>query len=150
MKKLLFTVLLSTAVFSFAVNVQTTMHVNGSQNKQAKHQLKFGLKAGFNISRMSGNAINFDQNSKNEFIFSRTSHTFLDDAGRNKVTTDYICLPQLTTFTIGKILQLQAGGQMVFLIKTFSKKSILLIQKWIDGFYEQDRLWFCGGRKSIL
>jgi len=142
MKKLLLTVLLGTAGLSFAVMAQT-MPGTGNQNEQQKHQPTFGLKMGYTISKIAGSATNFDPNSKNgfmvggffspfvkkglgfrsEFIFSRTGHTFIANGIKNDVTTDYIYLPQLTTFTIGKFLQLQAGGQMGILVKTFSQRN---------------------------
>ncbi|MGE5107651.1 MAG: porin family protein [Sphingobacteriales bacterium] len=165
MKKFLFPVLIGTAGFPFAGMAQT-MPNTSNDNKQQKHQPKFGLKAGYNISKMTGSTTNFDHGSKSgfmvggffspstkkgvgfrsEFIFSRTSHTFLDDGIKNPVTTDYIYLPQLTTYSIGKFLQLQAGGQMGILIKTSSEKNYTPASKnGLMDFMNRIDYGFAGG-----
>ena len=54
---------------------------------------------------------------RTEVIFSRQGYSF-DDGGKNTdVKNDYIYLPQLTTYTIAKKVQLQAGAQIVYLLK---------------------------------
>lgn len=98
---------------------------------------KLGLKAGYNWSYLTGSAEGFKKDNKtgfmvggffaapskgfgfrSEIVFSRQGYSF-DDGGKNTdVQNDYIYLPQLTTFTIAKKVQLQAGGQIGFLVNS--------------------------------
>jgi len=53
---------------------------------------------------------------RTEVVFSRQGYNY-DDGGKNTdVMNDYIYLPQLTTYTIGKVFQLQLGAQIGFLL----------------------------------
>jgi hypothetical protein len=53
---------------------------------------------------------------RTELIFSRQGFSF-DHAGkRQAVAQDYVYMPHLTTFTIAKKVQLQAGGQIGYLL----------------------------------
>src|SRR5215207_1598015 len=110
------------------------------QEKTASFKPTFGLKAGYNWSYITGSSegIKKDNNNgfmvgaffappsrglgyRSEIVFSRQGYTF-DEGGQNtEVMNDYIYLPQLTTFTIAKKLQIQAGGQIGFLLH--SKKT---------------------------
>ncbi len=115
----------------------------GAANAQVdakEYKPKFGLKAGYNWSYATGSVegINKDNNNgfmvagffsapskglgyRSEIVFSRQGYSF-DNGGKNlEVQNDYIYLPQLTTFTIAKKVQLQAGAQIGFLLN--SKKT---------------------------
>lgn len=111
--------------------------------KKEKREPRFGIKAGYAINKIAENKTSFDPAGKSgfmasaffspvtknglgyrsEIVFSRMAHTLVDGDASNKVTTDYIYLPQLTTFTIAKVVQLQAGGQVGFLVKAAGKKT---------------------------
>jgi hypothetical protein len=99
---------------------------------------KFGIKAGYNIAKITGSTPNYSPDTKNgfmvaafyspstrsgfgyrsELVFSRQGFGF-DEAGKmNSITSDYIYLPQFTTFGITKFVQLQVGGQIGYLLKS--------------------------------
>ncbi len=141
MKQFLLTVLICTAGIPFAGISQTNLNLN-EQGTVKKHQPKYGLKAGYNISKMAGSKANFDPANESGFmiagffspsaktgigfrtevVFSQTNHSLLDSSAKNSVKTNYIYLPQLTTFSIGKFLQLQAGGQVGILLQASETK----------------------------
>ena len=80
---------------------------------------------------------------RTEFIFSRQGYTF-DDGGKNTdVQNDYIYLPQLTTYTIGKVLQLQAGAQIGYLLKARTTTGVK--DSTITGIMNRFDYGFVGG-----
>jgi opacity protein-like surface antigen len=113
----------------------------GAQNKQANKpedfKPRFGLKAGYNWSYITGSTQGFNPDDKSgfmvaaffspsskglgfrtELVFSRQGYSF-DEGGQNTdVLNDYIYLPQLTTYTIGKRVQFQLGAQIGFLLNS--------------------------------
>lgn len=113
-----------------------------AQKSGSDYKPKLGLKAGYNWSYLTGKAEGFKKDNKSgfmvgaffaptskgrgfrsEIVFSRQGYSF-DDGGRNTdVLNDYIYLPQLATFTIGKFLQIQAGGQIGFLLNSKISKN---------------------------
>lgn len=54
---------------------------------------------------------------RSEIVFSRQGYSF-DDAKNTSVLNDYVYLPQLTTYNIGKAVQLQLGAQIGFLLNS--------------------------------
>jgi len=133
MKFLLSAVIFLTAAFSFSASAQK----QPKQPNMNQYKTKLGLKAGYNIAFISGvKNTNFDPNHKEgfmvagffgmgggtgmgyrtELVFSRQGFSY--DSMNNKINIkqDYIYLPQLTTFNIGKFFSLQAGGQIGFLL----------------------------------
>ncbi|MGI8601113.1 MAG: outer membrane beta-barrel protein [Chitinophagaceae bacterium] len=103
---------------------------------------KAGIKAGYNINKLAGEKspnVNFDNKSgfmvggffspssksgfgyRTELVFSRQGFSYDDGGIRQDVQTDYIYAPQLSTFTIGNFLQLQAGAQIGYLLKSSLK-----------------------------
>ncbi|MGN6294077.1 MAG: porin family protein [Chitinophagaceae bacterium] len=54
---------------------------------------------------------------RSELIFSRQGYDFKTTSATGEMMMDYIMLPQLMTFNITKFFQLQAGGQVSFLIR---------------------------------
>lgn len=106
-----------------------------SNNTMKTAKPKLGIKAGFNIACVDGKTPDFSPRSKNgftvsafygtpskglgyrtEIIFSRQGFSFDQNSQVQNVSQDYIYMPHLTTFTIAKCVQLQAGGQMGYLL----------------------------------
>lgn len=127
MKRILYTVLTLTICCTVAQ----------AQKGTSDYKPKLGLKAGYNWSYLTGNAEGINKNNKtgfmvgafyapasngrgfrSEIVFSRQGYSF-DNGGTNTdVLNDYIYLPQLATFTIAKVLQIQAGAQIGFLLNS--------------------------------
>lgn len=101
---------------------------------------KIGIKAGYNFAKVNGTTTNFSPGSNNGFIvagffapgskgigyrteivFSRQGFSFDESGKMEEVSQDYIYMPHLTTFTIADRVQLQAGGQIGYLLS--AKKS---------------------------
>lgn len=55
---------------------------------------------------------------RSELVFSRQGFSYDNNGSRQDVQIDYIYLPQLATFSIGNFFQLQAGGQIGYLLKS--------------------------------
>ena len=106
-----------------------------AQSKENEFMPRFGVKAGYNWSYITGSSQGFNKDNKSgfmaggfysspsrglgfrsELIFSRQGYTFDNGGSNTEVLHDYIYLPQLTTFSLGKKLQLQAGAQIGFLL----------------------------------
>lgn len=130
MKKTLY---LFSALLLFATAIQ-------AQKNASDFRPKLGLKAGYNWSYLTGNAEGFNKNNKTgfmlgafyaptskgrgfrtEIVFSRQGYSF-DNGGQNTdVLNDYLYLPQLITFGIGKVFQIQAGAQIGYLLNSKKK-----------------------------
>lgn len=99
---------------------------------------KIGLKAGYNFSYVTGSQTGFEPSHndgymisvffssansngigyRSELVYSRQGYSF-DDGGKNTdVMNDYLYMPHLMTFTIAKLVQLQAGGQVGILLNS--------------------------------
>lgn len=132
MKKIIYLLIACTA--TFMAQAQTT----DFQKMADSYRTRFGLKVGTNWSYLNGSKDGFTANNKtgfmvsafyapvsrtgrgfrSEVVFSRQGYTF-DNGGQNTdVLNDYIYLPQLATFGIGKFFQLQAGAQIGFLLNS--------------------------------
>src|SRR5215211_7170878 len=116
---------------------QSTPSSEEMQKTAKEFKPKLGLKVGYNWSYITGSAAGFRQETNNgfmvgafyapsskglgyrtEIVFSRQGYSF-DNGGQNTdVMNDYIYLPQLTTYTIGGKIQIQAGGQIGYLLKS--------------------------------
>lgn len=103
-----------------------------------KKQSQFGVKAGYNWSYLTGKSSGFSPKNqtgfmtsvfyspsartgmgyRTEFVFSRQGYSFDNGGSTTDVMNDYIYMPQLTTFGIGKVVQLQAGAQIGYLLKS--------------------------------
>lgn len=109
-------------------------------NAQRKTQL--GIKAGYNWSYLTGSEEGFKPGNKTgfmasvflspstkktgmgyrtELVFSRQGYSFDNEGKNTDVLNDYIYMPQLTTFTIANAVQLQAGAQIGYLLKSREK-----------------------------
>ena len=110
---------------------------NPSNMPQQRKSLGFGLKGGLNFANVSNTSdINgktktgfmiagflspqfgtTGQGFRSELVFSRQGYNFKTNTSTGDVTLDYILFPQLYTFNLGKVLQLQVGGQVALLIR---------------------------------
>lgn len=131
-------------------------------NAQKKTQL--GIKAGYNWSYLTGSEDGFKPGNqtgfmaavflspttkktglgyRTELVFSRQGYSF-DNGGKNTdVLNDYIYMPQLTTFTIGNVVQLQAGAQIGYLLK--SREQSARKDTTITGLMNRFDYGFVGG-----
>ncbi|PWT97513.1 MAG: hypothetical protein C5B52_13735 [Bacteroidetes bacterium] len=142
-----------------------------AQNDQANASLKknkpgIGLKVGYNYSSLSGTSDAFNPGNKSgfmvagfyatpsaglfgfrsEIVFSRQGFTYNADGSKENLTHDYIYLPQLTTLTFAKIVQVQAGMQIGFLISAKdSKKETGTAAPDIMSYYNRIDYGFAGG-----
>jgi Outer membrane protein beta-barrel domain len=139
MKKILFAVFTMTCFYSVAQNID-----NAQMQKIAKeYKMHYGIKAGYNFAKITGSTPDFHPKSNNgfmvagfmappakggfgfrsEIVYSRQGFSF-DASGKiSNVSQDYIYMPQLTTFTIAKKLQLQAGAQIGYLLNSKQSSS---------------------------
>ena len=144
-KKMLFALSAILCLYQFNSTAQTvpsTDFAAMAQKEMKKNKPKLGLKAGFNYAKVTGTKMqDFDPRShsgfmvsafyapvprggkgfRTEVVFSRQGFAFDQSGKMQNVTQDYIYLPQLTTFSIGKWVQLQAGGQIGFLLNAQKK-----------------------------
>lgn len=132
MKKFLHT-LLAIATTTVALAQTPDLKKIGDPYKQ-----RFGLKAGYNWSYLTGSQTGFKPDNRSgfmvsafyapaartgkgfrsEIVFSRQGYSF-DNGGKNTdVLNDYVYLPQLVTFSIGRFFQLQAGAQIGVLLNS--------------------------------
>lgn len=117
-----------------------SVHAQDNQWKKEADAYKqhFGLKAGTNWSYLTGSKEGFKPGNKtgfmvgafyapttrtgkgfrSEVIFSRQGYSFDNGGKSTEVMNDYIYLPQLATFSIGKFFQLQAGAQVGVLLNS--------------------------------
>lgn len=144
MKHLLFIVLF------FGIKQQELL---AQKTTTATKRSEFSLKAGFNIARLNGSNVQFKPDSKNgfmaavayslkvkkgfgyrtELVYSRQGFAFSENGIDHSVSSDYIYMPQLTTFTIGKVVQLQLGGQIGYLLRSNGNNSSLQKQDDVTG-----------------
>jgi len=156
--------LLSLLRFSFA-NAQQENDLSANYAKLAKESKpKLGIKVGYNFAKVTGSTTNFSPKANNgfmvagffstkaktgmgyrtELIFSRQGFSF-DDAGKKQdVTQDYIYMPHLTTFTIAGVVQLQAGGQIGYLLNA-KKSSSTSETETVTSYMNRIDYGFAGG-----
>jgi hypothetical protein len=124
------------------LNAQTSQPgLPGISQKEIKEMKpKVGIKAGYNFAKVIGSTPHFSPQANNgfmvagffapqskgigyrtELVFSRQGFSFDQSGKMQDVSQDYIYMPHLTTFTIAKKVQLQAGGQVGYLLN--AKKS---------------------------
>lgn len=114
------------------------MQAQTTQNDLQETKRRFGLKAGLNFFSIHGiksynQTLNnntgfhlggfFASRSKimgyrSELVFSRQGYDYKTSSQTGTVMLDYIVMPQLMTVNITRFLQLQAGGQMAFRLKS--------------------------------
>ncbi|MDF2191930.1 porin family protein [Paraflavitalea sp. CAU 1676] len=105
------------------------------QPEQPSPRTKFGLKAGLNFSNITKvSSVNGQSRNgfmvgaflappskgilgyRSEIVFSRQGYDYKTSSTTGSVHLDYILLPQLMCINITKFVQLQAGGQVAFLV----------------------------------
>lgn len=106
------------------------------QHQKDVYRQQFGLKAGITLNYLKGNGY-FNPGNKTgfmagtyfampskglgyrtELVFSRQGYSYENNTKTGSVQLDYILLPQLATFNIGNVLQVHAGAQLGFLLKS--------------------------------
>lgn len=141
---------------------QAQMPVTGMSGFNAKdYKKKLGLKAGVNFANVNASS-NLDLKGRSgfmvgaffapatrsgfgfrtELIYSSQGFAYNANNTESKVAQNYIYLPQLTTYTIGKVLQLQAGMQLGFLLN--AKKDNGTSQD-VKSYYNHLDYGFAGG-----
>jgi opacity protein-like surface antigen len=126
-------------IFILAIIVTAAISVSAQSSKESKP--KIGIKAGYNFSNVIGSQSSFDPKHNNgymvavafaptiknglgyrgELVYSKQGYSF-DDGGKNTdVMNDYLYMPHLMTYTIAKVVQIQAGAQVGVLLN--AKKS---------------------------
>ncbi|WP_315820973.1 outer membrane beta-barrel protein [Paraflavitalea speifideaquila] len=123
-----------------------------------------GLKAGLNFSTVTGTTTSFKPGNQSgfmvagfyapsfrgfgyrtELVFSQQGFSFTTDGKTENVKQQYIFLPQLTTFTIARVVQLQAGAQIGFLLNARSTKKDAQGSNDVMSFYNRIEYGFAGG-----
>ena len=125
---------------------------------------KLGIKAGYNFAKVIGSTPDFSPKSNNgfmvagffapqskglgyrtELIFSRQGFSFDETGKMQDVTQDYIYMPHLTTFTIAKRVQLQAGGQVGYLLNAKKSSSKQSEEEKVTEYMNRFDYGFAGG-----
>lgn len=117
-----------------------TASLSSFKKEADQYRPKFGIKGGYNIAKVNGTATNYAPDNRKgfmvaafyspvskgvgyrtELVFSRQGFSFDESGKMQEVSQDYIYMPHFTTFTIAKKVQLQAGGQMGYLLNAQKK-----------------------------
>lgn len=134
------------------------------QNEMKSMKPKLGIKAGYNFAKLTGSTPDFSPKSNNgfmvagffapqskgvgyrtELIFSRQGFSFDESGKMQDVTQDYVYMPHLTTFTIAKKVQLQAGGQVGYLLNAKKSSSAQTEEEKITEYMNRFDYGFAGG-----
>lgn len=75
-----------------------------------------GSRSGFNVGIFFGGASKGIIGSRTELLFSRQGYDYKTNTTSGTVNLDYIMLPQLMSINITKLLMIQAGIQMAYLV----------------------------------
>ena len=97
-------------------------------------QASIGLKGGLNFAKVTGaSSINASSRSgyvigvffgtppmglmgfRTELLFSRQGYDFGSNSSTGSVNLDYLIMPSLLVINLGKVAQIQAGGQIAYL-----------------------------------
>jgi hypothetical protein len=121
------------SMITFTSSAQSSKTSNQS-TKSSKS--KIGIKVGYNYSNVIGSSTTFNPQHndgymisvflasasrngigyRSELVYSKQGYSF-DNGGKNtEIKSDYLYMPHLMTFTIAKIVQIQAGGQIGVLL----------------------------------
>ena len=114
MKKILFYLVVSTPLFAMSqyglkagvnfANVTNASSINSSSQ------------SGFMIGAFLAPASKGILSSRTELVYSKQGYNFETGTNTGNVDLDYLLIPQLMGINITKLLQLQAGFQMAFLL----------------------------------
>lgn len=123
-------------LLAFSFSILAAAPALAQQNNPPQQMKKrFGLKAGANfpVSKLTSVNKAVENNTgfmvggffaypskgigyRSELIFSRQGYDYKSSTQTGSVKLDYIVVPQLMTFNITRFFQLQAGGQLAFLL----------------------------------
>lgn len=137
--------------------------LNTVKKELDNYRPKFGLKVGYNIAKVKGTTPSYSPDNENgfmvgafystpskglgyrsELVFSRQGFSFDESGKLQEVTQDYIYMPNFTTFTIARKVQLQAGAQIGYLINA-EKKSSSGSESEIEDYMNRLDYGFAGG-----
>lgn len=148
-------------IFILAIIVTAAISLSAQSSKESKS--KIGIKAGYNFSNVVGSGSSFDPKRNNgymvgaffggsnknglgyrsELIYSKQGYSF-DDGGKNTdVMNDYLYMPHLMTYTIAKVVQIQAGAQVGVLLN--AKKTSASKDSSITDLMNRFDYGFAGG-----
>jgi Outer membrane protein beta-barrel domain len=132
MKHLFFLLVFAVPLFLFGQN---------DSKEKEKKGLGFGIKAGMNFSNVSNaSEINTTNNGgfhgglilgagsgkifgyRTELLYSKQGYNYGDGTTNGEVNLDYILFPQLTTISLTRFLQIQAGMHLAYLINVKADK----------------------------
>ena len=132
MKKFLYTL---TALLTASVALA---QISDLKKTEDQYKPRVGLKGGYNWSYLTGSTAGFHPGNRSGFmvsafyapatrsgkgfrsevVFSRQGYSFENGGKNTDVLNDYLYLPQLVTFNIGRFFQLQAGAQIGVLLNS--------------------------------
>ena len=161
-----FTLTIIAVIAITQLQAQTVPDVSSAsfQKEMKSYKPKLGLKAGYNFAKVTGSTPNFSPKTNNgfmiagffapqskgigyrtELIFSRQGFSFDESGKMQDVTQDYIYMPHLTTFTIAKKVQLQAGGQVGYLLNAKKSSSSQSEEEKVTEYMNRFDYGFAGG-----
>ncbi len=123
-----------TAILLFLTVCAQQQQIKGTSTQPPK-KLGYGLKGGVNFANVTNtSSINAEsrtgfmvagflspqfsggQGFRTELVFSQQGYNYSTNTNEGNVKLNYLLLPQLYTFNLGKVVQLQVGGQVAFLL----------------------------------
>jgi len=149
--------------FLAATGLLTSAFAQGPKPSEKSSKSKIGVKVGYNFSYVTGTESGFDPKQNNgymisvafspssnngigyrsELVYSKQGYSFDDGGKTTDVMNDYLYMPHLMTYTIVKIVQLQAGGQIGVLLN--SKKTSGSMDSTITDLMNRFDYGFAGG-----
>jgi hypothetical protein len=145
------------------------MLATAQDKNTASMKTKIGIKAGLNFSNITkASSINAQSRSgfmagvflaapsrgimgyRTELIFSRQGYDYKAGVSTGSVNLNYILMPQLMTINITKYVQVQAGGQIAYLVggkidSSASSSSVPSMQKKMMDYYNRLDYGAAGG-----
>ena len=92
-------------------NISKTSYINNSNRS--------GFHAGVFLGTGSRKILGF----RTEFIYSSQGYNYKSGTNSSEVTFDYLLLPQMICINFTKYIQVQAGGQLAYLMKASNDSS---------------------------
>src|SRR5687767_1326701 len=114
MKKIfIYVMLLLPRILSPQLGAQAGLHfANISHAVEINGSTRTGFHAGIFLAGASKSILS----SRTEFLFSRQGYNFQSGTNTGNVNLDYLMLPQLFAINITPLFQIQAGGQIAYLL----------------------------------
>ena len=123
------------ATLVLCVTVCARQQPSKNNSSQPPKKTGYGLKGGVNFANVTNtSSINSEsrtgfmvagflspqfsggQGFRTEIVFSQQGYNYSTNTNEGNVKLNYLQFPQLYTFNLGKVLQLQVGGQFSFLL----------------------------------